>query len=81
MLSGLIFLNPYLNCSPLSRSTFNTAAKASGLDKAMTDLAKECQDGIEELLGSTLGTQKGGKDAQVKAGTFQKDKVLNDLKK
>ena len=59
-----------------SRSTFNTAAKASGLDKAMTDLAKECQDGIEELLGSTLGTQKGGKDAQVKAGTFQKDKVL-----
>ena len=64
-----------------SRSTFNTAAKASGLDRAMTDLAKECQEGIEKLMGSTLGTQKGGKDAQVKAGVFKKDEVLTKADK
>lgn len=64
-----------------SMSTFNTAAKASGLDKAMTDLATECQEGIKKLLGSTLGTQKGGKDAQVKAGVFDDDEVLSKADK
>lgn len=64
-----------------SMSTFNTAAKASGLDKAMTDLATECQEGIKKLLGSTLGTQKGGKDAQVKAGVFNDDEVLSKADK
>ena len=64
-----------------SMSTFNTAAKASGLDRAMTDLATECQEGIKKLLGSTLGTQKGGKDAQVKAGVFDNDEVLSKADK
>ena len=57
-----------------SRSTFKHA-KASGLDRAMTDLAKETikqSRGYRKINGSTLGTQKGGKDAQVKAGVFEK---------
>jgi len=71
-----------------SMSTFEVAAsKTPGMKRQLDALAQECQDGINNLLPSTTGTQKGGKDDQVASGVFKKDKVLsaadtfhNDLK-
>ena len=60
-----------------SGSTFEVAAsKVKGMQKQLDALAKECEEGIENLMPSTLGTEKGGADAQKAAGTFDKDKVL-----
>ena len=60
-----------------SGSTFEVAAsKVKGMQKKLDGLAKECEEGIANLMPSTVGTQKGGKDVQVKAGTFDKDKIL-----
>ena len=60
-----------------SGSTFEAAAsKVRGMQKQLDALAKECEEGIENLMPSTLGTEKGGADAQKAAGTFDKDKVL-----
>jgi len=39
-------------------------------------LAKECEEGIENLMPAKLGVEKGGVDAQKAAGTFDKDEVL-----
>ena len=62
-----------------SGSTFEVAAsKVKGMQKQLDSLAKECQEGIENLMPSTVGTQKGGKDDQVKAGTFDKDEYLKN---
>jgi len=62
-----------------SGSTFEVAAsKVKGMQKQLDALAKECEDGIANLMPSTVGTELGGKDDQVKAGTFDKDKVLKD---
>ena len=60
-----------------SGSTFEVAAsKVKGMQKQLDSLAKECQEGIDNLLPSTVGTELGGKDTQVSAGTFDKDKIL-----
>ncbi len=60
-----------------SGSTFEVAAsKVKGMQKQLSTLAKECEDGIANLLPSTIGTELGGADAQKKAGTFNKDKIL-----
>jgi hypothetical protein len=60
-----------------SGSTFEVAAsKVRGMQKQLDALAKECEEGIKNLMPSTLGTEKGGADAQKAAGTFNKDEVL-----
>ena len=62
-----------------SGSTFEVAAsKVKGMQKQLDSLAKEVEDGIKDLMPSTIGTQKGGKDDQVKAGTFDKDEYLKN---
>ena len=60
-----------------SGSTFEVAAsKTKGMQRQLDSLAKECEDGIANLMPSTVGTQLGGKDVQVAAGTFDKDEIL-----
>ena len=60
-----------------SGSTFEVAAsKVKGMQKKLSALAKECEDGITNLMPSTVGTQLGSKTDQVKSGTFDKDKIL-----
>jgi len=60
-----------------SGSTFEVAAsKVKGMQKQLDGLAKECEEGIANLMPSTIGTELGGKDAQVAAGTFDKDEIL-----
>jgi len=60
-----------------SGSTFEVAvSKVKGMQKQLGALAKECEDGIVNLMPSTVGAELGGKDAQVKAGTFNKDEIL-----
>ena len=60
-----------------SGSTFEVAAsKTKGMKEKLSALAKECEEGIENLMPSTIGTQKGGADDQRAAGTFDKDKIL-----
>lgn len=60
-----------------SGSTFEVAAsKTKGMQTKLDALAKECEEGIENLMPSTLGVEKGGADAQKAAGTFDKDEVL-----
>ena len=60
-----------------SGSTFEVAvSKTKGMQKKLDSLAKECEDGISNLMPSTVGSQLGGKDDQVAAGTFDKDKIL-----
>jgi len=60
-----------------SGSTFEVAAsKTKGMQKQLDALAKECEEGIANLMPSSVGTQLGGKDDQVAAGTFEKDKLL-----
>jgi len=60
-----------------SGSTFAVAAsKTKGMQQQLNALAKECEEGIENLMPSTVGTQLGGKDDQVSAGTFDKDEIL-----
>ena len=58
-------------------STFEVAAsKTPGMKKKLDVLSKEVEQGIINLMPSTIGTQKGGKDDQVASGTFDKDKIL-----
>ena len=60
-----------------SGSTFEVAAsKVKGMQKQLSALAKECEDGIANLMPSTVGTELGSKTDQVKAGIFDKDKIL-----
>jgi len=60
-----------------SGSTFEVAAaNTKGMQKKLDNLAKECEEGIANLMPSTLGTELGGADAQKSAGTFNKDEVL-----
>ena len=60
-----------------SGSTFEVAAsKTKGMKEKLSALAKECEEGIENLMPSTIGTQKGGADDHRSAGTYHKDKIL-----
>jgi len=60
-----------------SGSTFEVAAsKTKGFQRKLDALAKECEEGIANLMPSTVGSELGSKTDQVKAGTFNKDEIL-----